>query len=87
MSPAEAIFLSIAEAKSLWKVILTHYVKNWMQKDKDKIGIFATFGAWNDGTLPIPQGLTHSINQSFREAESALESSKFYWHVILHIQL
>jgi hypothetical protein len=35
-SPTNAIFLSIIEAKAHWKVILTRYLKNWMQKDKDK---------------------------------------------------
>jgi cytochrome c biogenesis protein CcdA len=35
-SLADIIFLSIVEAKARWKAILIHYLKNWMQKDKDK---------------------------------------------------
>jgi len=35
-SPANAIFLSIIKVKACWRTILTHYLKNWMQKDKDK---------------------------------------------------
>jgi len=35
-SPANVIFLFIAEVKTHWKVILTCYLKNWMQKYKDK---------------------------------------------------
>jgi hypothetical protein len=34
--PANAIFLSIAEAKTCWRAILTCCLKNWMQKNKDK---------------------------------------------------
>jgi len=33
---ANIIFLFIIEAKTRWKAILTHCLKNWMQKDKDK---------------------------------------------------
>ncbi len=35
-SLANTIFLFIAKVKACWKVILTRYLKNWMQKDKDK---------------------------------------------------
>jgi hypothetical protein len=35
-SPVNAIFLSIAKAKAHYRAILTHYLKNWMQKKKDK---------------------------------------------------
>ncbi len=35
-SPTNAIFLSIIKAKTCLKTILTHCLKNWMQKDKDK---------------------------------------------------
>jgi len=35
-SPTNAIFFSIVETKSCWRIILTCYLKNWMQKDKDK---------------------------------------------------
>ncbi len=35
-SPANIIFLSIVEAKACWRAIVTCYLKNWMQKDKDK---------------------------------------------------
>jgi hypothetical protein len=34
-SSANTIFLFIAKAKAHWKAILTHCLKNWMQKDKD----------------------------------------------------
>jgi hypothetical protein len=33
---AKVILLCIAEAKACWRAILTCYLKNWMQKDKDK---------------------------------------------------
>jgi hypothetical protein len=35
-SLANVIFLYIAKAKARWRAILTHCLKNWMQKDKDK---------------------------------------------------
>jgi hypothetical protein len=35
-SPTNAIFLFIVQAKAGWKTILTRYLKNWMQKNKDK---------------------------------------------------
>jgi hypothetical protein len=35
-APTNVIFFFIAEAKACWKAILTHYLKNWMQKDKYK---------------------------------------------------
>jgi len=35
-SLANTIFLSITKVKTHWKAILTHYLKKWMQKDKDK---------------------------------------------------
>jgi len=69
--------LYIAEAKALWKAILSRYVKNWMQKDKIKQIIanrylcnIRNLDWWN---LAHSTGLTHSINQSFWEAESAHE--------------
>jgi hypothetical protein len=36
-SHANAIFLSIAKAKAHWKAMLTCYLKNWMQKNKDEL--------------------------------------------------
>jgi len=35
-SPVNVIFLSIAKVKACWRAILTCYLKNWMQKNKDK---------------------------------------------------
>jgi hypothetical protein len=35
-SLANVIFLFMVEAKACWNVILTHCLKIWMQKDKDK---------------------------------------------------
>ncbi len=35
-SHANIIFLSIAKVKAHWRAILTCWLKNWMQKDKDK---------------------------------------------------
>ncbi len=35
-SCANVILLSIAKAKAHWKVMLTHCLKNWIQKDKDE---------------------------------------------------
>jgi hypothetical protein len=35
-SHVNTIFLSIGETKACWRAILTCYLKNWMQKDKDK---------------------------------------------------
>jgi hypothetical protein len=35
-SSAKANFFFIIEVKAHWKSILTHCLKNWMQKDKDK---------------------------------------------------
>jgi hypothetical protein len=33
---ANTIFLSIAKAETGWRPILTTFLENWMQKDKDK---------------------------------------------------
>ncbi len=35
-SPINAIFLYIVKAKAHWRAILTCYLKNWVQKNKDK---------------------------------------------------
>jgi hypothetical protein len=35
-SLANAIFFSITKVKAQWRVIITHCLKNWVQKDKDK---------------------------------------------------
>ncbi len=35
-SPANVIFLFMVKAKTHWRAILTHCLKNWMQKNKDK---------------------------------------------------
>ncbi len=35
-SHANTIFFSIIKVKAHWRVILTRYLKNWMQKNKDK---------------------------------------------------
>jgi hypothetical protein len=35
-SHTNEIFMSIVKTKAHWKRILTHCLKNWMQKEKDK---------------------------------------------------